>query len=87
MLTYNHEFSCKALALALGNKVGRKEAKSLPKFKDILGKRTLNEEEEDIPRSWLHFYKYYAFVVIQFIIDVIFLCYEQKPNQFKFHGL
>ena len=38
------------LSLALGNKVGRKEAKSLPKFKDILGKRTLNEEE-DMPRS------------------------------------
>ena len=39
------------LSLALGNKVSRKEAKSLPKFKDILGKRTLNEEEEGIPRS------------------------------------
>lgn len=49
-------------------------------FRDILGERTLDEEEEDVQVSWLHFYKYYVFVVIPFIIDVIFLCYEQRPK-------
>ena len=43
------------------------------------GERTLNEEE-DVQVSWLHFYKYYVFVVIPVITDVIFLCYEQKPK-------
>ena len=33
-------------SLTLGNKADKKEAKSLPKFKDILGERTLNEEED-----------------------------------------
>ena len=34
------------LCLALNNKADKKEAKSLPKFKDILGKRTVNEEKD-----------------------------------------
>ena len=34
------------LSLVLGNKFDGKEANSLPKFKEILGERTLNEEED-----------------------------------------
>ena len=60
-------------------KIDRKEAKSLLKFIKILGERTLIKER-DIQVSWLHFYKYYVFVVIPFIIDVVFLCYEQRTK-------
>lgn len=51
--------------------------KTFPKFKDILAERKLNGEE-DVQLSLLNFYRFYLFIMMPLVIDIVFLSYKQR---------